>query len=50
MNSQSKVSQVLATLTILRVNKCPTVNHWGMREAQNHKYGGKALLRRDHIQ
>lgn len=30
MNSKSKVSQVLAPSTILRVNKCPTVNHWGM--------------------
>lgn len=32
MNSQarSKVSQVLQHSTILRVNKCPTVNHRGM--------------------
>lgn len=30
MNSQaSKVSRVLAPSTIMRVNKCPTVNYWG---------------------
>jgi hypothetical protein len=32
MNSQaqSKVSQVLQASTILRVNKCPSINHRGM--------------------
>ena len=31
MNNQvSSVSQILAPSTILRVNKCPSVNYWGM--------------------